>query len=516
MAKMSTKTNRQIFIWCFLLNLILLCLFAILFYGKLETQNDVLMKSLVDGFADEGHSVSKLLFSNVILGKCLELFHTMVPGVSWYVIMHYILVFLALCIISYIVISRNNSKTGLLIVIAVNLFLGFECYMLVNYLKTTALLTSASFMWLLFILEEKKGFLSVGLWLFTYVAGSMISFQMCVICTLVWIALIVGYLIRLGHLKKCWIRALFLTVTGLSLAGTAYLTDEYVYIDNNDTLYASIFRREAEKNIVYGFAEYDEEWGYENDVDNISTYNMLASGYYMNENSETYVGIKKIAERSRSFNYDNIMLFFRRVPIGYLGCGFFFAVIMLWILHFYFKLEYKGFFLGLSSFCILTISFPLFMKYGFNYRWIYLCLCIPFICFNAFLLKDAKSDENRYLAVCFMLLTFVLYNRFNNVIPTMPADDKYEGYVDDLNDNSDYIINARYYMSRFSMWSIYDTNCIGKKDNIYVADGIYGLISGKAREFSSYEYDPRDTKSLTWIYKGMNADNPLLIFGITE
>ena len=109
-----------------------------MFYPRFHSDLDILMQSSIYGVS--GVSSSYILYSNILLGKILTVFVSILPNVPWYMVFHYVLIFISLFVITYITVKRNKSVTGKVLAAVTVAFIGYECYVEPNYMKTSVLL----------------------------------------------------------------------------------------------------------------------------------------------------------------------------------------------------------------------------------------------------------------------------------------------------------------------------------------------------------------------------------------
>jgi len=128
------------------INLILILLLNSFFIAT-EKTDDFIMKCILEGVFS-GKSDGHLLYFNYFYGAFLSAIQSILPGVAWITVSQYILIFISFCIVTYYVITNNNMKTGLLILLPVLLFFGFEAYIKITFSKTAAIGIAAGIFWM--------------------------------------------------------------------------------------------------------------------------------------------------------------------------------------------------------------------------------------------------------------------------------------------------------------------------------------------------------------------------------
>ena len=79
------QKNRTLLV-TFLMNMAALGILLLLFYPRFESELDIIMQALLYGI--NGTYSSHLLFSNVVLGKVLDICMTGLPMIPWYIVFH--------------------------------------------------------------------------------------------------------------------------------------------------------------------------------------------------------------------------------------------------------------------------------------------------------------------------------------------------------------------------------------------------------------------------------------------
>ena len=189
-----------------LLNIIVLFVLVLLFYPRFQSKADIMMQSILYGVANQKAS-SHLLFSNILIGYLLKGLVSVLPHCPWYTIFHYFCAFLALWGISYVTMKQNKGYMGIVIAAVVEIFLGYECYIMPGYIRTAALLSAAGgYLIFYYIRQESRKFSIAIAGAGLCILGSMVSFRVFAIGTAIGVLLfLINYMILgqvWGRLKR--------------------------------------------------------------------------------------------------------------------------------------------------------------------------------------------------------------------------------------------------------------------------------------------------------------------------
>lgn len=137
-----------------LINLVFL-IGLMLMYEPVEKLDDYRMKFTLAGAATGEYSCH-LLYSNIFLGYALELLTRIIPGVSWYEMTQYIVLFLSFGVMVYLVQKRKLGTLGNGIIAVVLFVFGYEAYIKLTFSKTAGIASAVGMMLLLTALDGKK------------------------------------------------------------------------------------------------------------------------------------------------------------------------------------------------------------------------------------------------------------------------------------------------------------------------------------------------------------------------
>ncbi len=154
--KVVTFMKNHTFIVALILNVLFLLLTIVFCEIKYETSDDFIMSSIISGVYG-GHPDPHLIYINILWGYILLPFYYIFPNMSWYLISFLLLQMISFTAITYILISKNDLKTGMFLGVFLIVFFTNDAYVLVQFTKVAALtMMSGSLLFLhsLFYHEE--------------------------------------------------------------------------------------------------------------------------------------------------------------------------------------------------------------------------------------------------------------------------------------------------------------------------------------------------------------------------
>ena len=153
---------------------ILLLFFLLLFFIPAEKTDDFNEKSILSG-AFSGETSAHLLYSYYFYGGGLKLLQELLPGIAWYEVIQYVLLFISFTIITYLVWNKRDKKYSLLILLPVLLYFGYDSYIKLTFTKTAGIVIASGFFMLFHELRRKRSKkLKLALAVFMIILGSMI------------------------------------------------------------------------------------------------------------------------------------------------------------------------------------------------------------------------------------------------------------------------------------------------------------------------------------------------------
>lgn len=161
------------------INLLFLIVYLGLFHVYYETNDDNAMALFAEGAY--GGRTSHFVFQNLIWGKLICILAGLFPGIKWYMVLQYMMIFVTFVFMSYILMRLQGKKTGLVSSVFLLVMLGYQTYVIFQWTRTAAITTIGGMIILSFGVEyakkrsEKIIALLVGTILCIF--GSMIRFQ---------------------------------------------------------------------------------------------------------------------------------------------------------------------------------------------------------------------------------------------------------------------------------------------------------------------------------------------------
>lgn len=224
-----------------IINLLFL-MFAITFCDmKYEVSDDFVMDSILSGAYGTDYD-PHLLYSNILLGYGLKLLYRLFPVISWYFVMHIVLCFASLTIMTYVILNERKDAFGLLLALIFVSFFSDDLYLLVQFTKTAAVCIMAGgilFLYTFWRIKEKKKYVHYILSIMMCIIGTMIRFS-CAYMALPFLFLIFVYEVCINLYKiirdKNWYNLKkFIGYSIIGCAGCVFLFLGTVGIKNSNS-----------------------------------------------------------------------------------------------------------------------------------------------------------------------------------------------------------------------------------------------------------------------------------------
>lgn len=153
---------------------VLVMLYAALFLHPFYGSNDEFTLAAIASGA-YGDYTQYFIYIHSGFGWILKFFYTLVPGINWYTLIMYGLIFVSLSSAGWIWIERSK-RTGLILAVMLVLACAQPLYVEFQYTKTAAVVTAAGYV-LLFCSPEKRRRTAMGLGILFLLLGSWIRFH---------------------------------------------------------------------------------------------------------------------------------------------------------------------------------------------------------------------------------------------------------------------------------------------------------------------------------------------------
>lgn len=490
-----------------LLNIIVLFVLVLLFYPRFQSKADIMMQSILYGVANQKAS-SHLLFSNILIGYLLKGLVSVLPHCPWYTIFHYFCAFLALWGISYVTMKQNKGYMGIVIAAVVEIFLGYECYMMPGYIRTAALLSAAGgYLIFYYIRQENRKFSIAIAGAGLCILGSLVSFWVFAIGTAIGVLLfLINYMILgqvWGRLKQYGILILIVMI----VSGGLFFVDRYTYRSQDYLADASEYRNSIEQILGYGYPDYQEEYGSELDLSE-KEYKLLVNGIFAPKQNEDLNKLQYISQDVFGISFSKVNSFFKEIPIGLFKTGMFYCCLILGsILIFSTKPYWKS--VVVNAFVVMNLALlSLFLWVGIGYSWVYSIVFYPVCIFMLMGMQDIHKIKPQHLAVAFVLASLVLYHLFSSTIVGSVNEDSIakvleerESYAQDKKKDKKevrYVLDMDTYLQQFSVFQAYPKALLDY-ENVYVVNGCYAVLP----EFENYMLSeaPSKESGRVWLYR---------------
>ena len=490
-----------------LLNIIVLFVLVLLFYPRFQSKADIMMQSILYGVANKKAS-SHLLFSNVLIGYLLKGLVSVLPHCPWYTIFHYFCAFLALWGISYVTMKQNKGYMGIVIAAVVEIFLGYECYIMPGYIRTAALLSAAGgYLIFYYIRQENRKFSAAIAGIGLCILGSMVSFRVFAIATAIGILLfMINYMIlgqQWGRLKQYGV--LMLIVLGIS--GVLFGVDRYTYYSEDYLTDASEYRNSIEQILGYGSPDYKEEYGSELDL-NKKGYALLVNGIFVPKQDQDLDRLQYVSQDVFDISFSKVNRFFKEIPIGLFKTGMFYCCLILGSMLIFSQKTYWKY-VVINAVVVMNLALlSLFLWVGIGYSWVYAIVFYPICIFMLMGIRDIHKMRPQYLAVAFVLAGLVLYNLFSSTLIGSINEENIaqvleerETDAQDKNKNKKevyYVLDLDTYLQQFSVFQAYPKGLLDHED-VYIANGCYAILP----EFERYMLSeaPSKENGRAWLYR---------------
>lgn len=472
MKKLSDflEKRKQNLIYAGLVNVFFIVAYDLLFYPRFHSDLDIIMLSAVNGIL--GVNSSYILYSNVIIGKILTVLTNILPNIPWYIVLHYALVFGSLFIITYITRKRNRGFAGKFISVIIVAFLGYECYVEPNYMKTAVVLCVSALYMFFYFMETKA---RKKLWLVIVVAvlSSMISLSVF------WISFFIGGCIflvdyfRRGCSKNAKIITCTTAASIMCLVLLLHIVDVTTY-NLNDRQDSITYRVSIEKIHGYGISEYSEDWVEKYDLD-ATEYKAIANGLFIFQDCDQMELVKDITGENQKFSLDVLSDFFKEVPISLFKTGMLYYLGVLLVI--YFVAGEKKNMIAESVALLLFVYAGFYFCNAWRYEWISFIVILPVSLHLLFNMKDVEIKEKEVAIGYIFVLSIILYSNFSSTMVSSVRDDVdellylvEEEYSDDIK-----VVYLVDYLRTNSVFEAYDEDFV--LEDVYLADATY-LIMG--------------------------------------
>lgn len=482
------KNNNEL-LFAVLVNVVFILIYNLMFYPRFHSDLDILMQSSIYGVS--GIVSSYILYSNILIGKSLTILGSILPNMPWYIIFHFVLIFSALIIVTYVMVKRNKSLTGKVLAVVTVAFVGYECYVEPNYMKTSVLLCVCAAYLLYYAYEMNAKNKIIGV-VFFAVLSSMICFSAFIISAIAGFGIVGLYCLIRGCAKEWKIVIAVTLMCIIILVAGARIFDTAMYTRNNREVSLN-YRDSVEKLFGYGVPEYSNEMMDAYGLDELH-YNSISQGLFFSQGTNQLEIVKGISEEKQEFSLDSIINFFRTIPIALFKTGMMYYLVVLCAVAFVTGNKKE---IILATIGMLLVEY--FVFYLFNaceYEWICFIIMLPvslllLVESNKFEIKDSKS-----LIAYVMALGVILYLNFSSTMVTSVREEGTEELYMQAQPEYIHIVDMVEYLRAGSVYHVYDHVSI--PGNVFLMNGAYGLMD----EFAYWTQlqAPEEDVEYNWLY----------------
>ena len=502
MFKKYFTDRKKEFTFAIILNVLFITTFNMLFYPRFQSDLDILMQSALYGVS--GIESSYILYSNIIIGKFLTILLSFFDDVACYILFHNVLVFISLFIITYITVRRNKRVSSKIIAVVTVAFIGYECYVEPNYMKTATVLSVCAAYLFLYAYEtrtRKKVLIAILL----AVLSSMICFSVFIITAVVGFGIAYTYCWKKGCNKKWTIILITTAMSIIVLVSAARIFDNAIY-KISERAESLNYRGSIEKILGYGVPDYSEDMLDRYGLDE-THYNSISQGLFFSKDNSEMELVKEISKETQVFSFELISKFFKTVPITLFKTGMLYYLIVLCA---FALLVGKRKNLIIGTWVMLLVEY--FMFYIFNaweFEWISFIIMLPIALLLLIGTKRAAVKDRESLVAYLIVLGVILYSNFSSTMVTSVREEGTEELYAQAHPDYTYVVDLVEYLKLGSVSEVYDA--IEIPSNLYLANGAYQLMM----EFDSWTTleAPVEGQEYHWLYNPSKVAVDSVFFG---
>lgn len=144
---------RSRFGFSLLINLVVIFVSIFLFHPFFEENDDVGIAMLAEGAY--GIKDAHLIISSTVLGKILVGLQTLFGSVRWHAVLQYLFLFISFTALTY---CLSKDKKGKVLASFLLLSLFYECYVALQFTKTTMVVAAIGYLILFYLADNEQGF----------------------------------------------------------------------------------------------------------------------------------------------------------------------------------------------------------------------------------------------------------------------------------------------------------------------------------------------------------------------
>lgn len=425
-----------------------------------------------------------VLFSNVYLGRFLKVLCGLPGHLNWYTIFQHVIIYLALWKIGDQFLRMNKSRISHVMYLIFSIFVGYECYINISYMKTAALLCISA-MYVVYGLAkglyQKKGWLQYLYAGCGLVIGGLISWKAALISGLVClICMLLFLLINRQAIEMRQKRNALLTIIGvIILVSLLQIADYRAYDQLDQWAGVNQYRNTIEQIEMFGAPCYTYEIGKEMDLTK-DQYSILTEGHYITLDGGAFERLKQVESISHRVSGKRILQFMRTVPISLFYVGMFYGNIVLWLLLIFSHKGRKKLCLLMTGIITGVAYLVMYFVASCNTSIIHFLLLLPAMLLALMNVEDMHvPTEERRSVVAFLLLGSLLlyHNLGSGMVTSVKHGDMEKKLTEEVTELEQpwHAICLNEYLKSYSAFERYDEGLIAGK-NLVVLDGAYTLI----------------------------------------
>lgn len=420
-----------------IINVLYFLLFTVFLFPYYEENDDNSLSNIVSGAY--GKPSSRMIHTNIVVGKFLSTLTELVPTIKWYTVFLYCILFLSFCVLTYVIIKRCGYF-GLYGSIIILTYFGYECYVAIQFTKTAGLASVAGMIAIIYVLEgTQRNWVLLFIGSILAVCGSMIRFDafgmVLVLMSIMGIAgLLSKYMYNRADKKKGILEGakyIFVFFVIFLLAGGLKYYDYCMYEYEPEWKVFKEFDEKRSDLLDYGippYSEHAEEYAKinvsENDLKMLSDWNFADPDFYSSSLLNKILLLRE-HKNGREFGDDDIKYFFsytmRHFFIEKAFCAF------LIVLLFWFVMSRKNWSIVIST-LLVVMGLNIYLQYMGRVLlnrvdvtiWLAASAVIIYVSEDCLTVQK----QNKFLIVFAMLLLIINSNSYLDHIDAKKADEE--------------------------------------------------------------------------------------------
>lgn len=502
----------------FVINLIWVMGIRLFFHSFFESNDDVAMAYFVEGAY--GQPSSYLVFQNIVIGKIMSSLTYLLPTVKWYAVVYFAFMCGAYTAISYVMIRIRGRVNGIVSTIFVIIFLGYQTYVIVQFTRVAAIVSTGGLVllfWCIEYAETKAEKIICGICgMLLTLLGSMIRFRMFCICVLFFAVLgLVRLFFMIKEERGFYKRLVSYAVIFGSMLIIVFVfrwTSGFIYDQSGDWKEYSEYNELRSELWDYGFPDYAEnEELYErlgisySDLKYYLTWNMDVERLDM----ETLRQLVE-AKPPKQLSVDVIKSFLELYPKAFFPYSLFWCYVVIAVLSVIYKPR-NAIVVILQLITVMTIEFYLYFQERYGLPRIDVCLWMAPLITVLYLIPQNSGKLKRMetklgIAATIIILALNAKTFSNDISSEYPDRSNFKNFFRMISENEKdlYVFTMESGDYRLSkVYNFWEVSQRGIASNVYHTGGweIKCPITNSVLE----------THDVTNIYKD-SIDNPHIYF----